>query len=491
MSVTFKRHYPLLILLIAAVLFFVLVLGDTRIIAYTTGTTDKAQAAGVNYDNNVALFDESIVHEITIIINPAEYEAMIQTYVETVAKDFFSADIVLDGVRINNVGIRLKGNSTLASIYGSREQGNSGPPMGEGGDQQPPPGFDGNRPPPPGDGPPPGGGPAPGGGALPEAETIPLDMRDTPYLIKFDQYEPGQRYQGYAEVAIRVRGHLEEDTAQMSSLLSRALFASAGLPVSQMAYAGVSLNGEDAHLYVIAEHVDDAYTQKHFPGSEGVLYKAQPQGNFEYHGEDPTAYAASFEQKTQINEADLAPLIDFIRFVSQATDDVFERDLPQYLDIDSFAVYLAINNLIVNMDSLGGNGNNYYLYYDLESGQFTVLVWDLNESLGQFWYSMTPSYTLDPYYESDHPWNHPLRARFLENERFRGLYESKYEALLEQMYAESFAVNTIERFTALFVRENASTNPFDQTIYNESVAHAHEFLSQRKAFLLSQPLLHE
>lgn len=485
MSIAFKRHYPLLLLLVGIVLFFVLALGDARIIAYTTGTTYIAQAAGVNYDNSVATFDESIVHEFTIIINRADYDTMIRTYVETGEKDFFSADMVIDGVRINNVGIRLKGNSTLEGIYGGGEQGHGGPPMGEGVDQQPPPEFDGKRPPPQ------RGRPPPGGGGLPPGGAIPLETRETPYLVKFDQYEPGQRYQGYAEIAIRVRGHLAEDAAQLSSLLSRALFASAGLPVSQMAYAGVSLNGEDASLYVIAEHVDELYTQKHFPGSEGVLYKAQPQGNFGYHGEDPTAYAASFEQKTQVNEADLAPLIDFIRFVAQATDEEFERDLPQYLDVDSFAAYLAINNLIVNMDSLGGNGNNYFLYYDLESGQFTVLVWDMNESLGQFWFSMTPNYELDPYYESDHPWNHPLRARFLENERFRRLYETKYEALFEQMYGEGFAANTVERFAALFGRENAHRDLLDQTIYDESVAHANELLSQRKAFLLSQPLLQE
>ena len=158
---------------------------------------------------------------------------------------------------------------------------------------------------------------------------------------------------------------------------------------------------------------------------------------------------------------------------------------------DSFAAYLAINNLIVNMDSLGGNGNNYFLYCDLESGQFTVLVWDMNESLGQFWFSMTPNYELDPYYESDHPWNHPLRPRFLEDERFRRLYETKYEALFEQMYGEGFAANTIERFAALFGRENAHRDLLDQQTYDGSIAYANELLSQRKAFLLSQPLLYE
>jgi len=487
MSIDFKRHYPLLILLIATTLFFVLALGDTRIIAYTTGTADMAQAEGINYENSIALFDESIVHEIDIIISPADYGTMIQTYVETGEKDFFSADVIIDGVRVSNVGIRLKGGSTLASIYRGGEQGNVAPPAGE----PPPPGDEEMRPPPQGG---PGASPLNGEMNQPPPNVsgegvtpfISPETREAPYLIKFDEYESGQSYQGYAEVAVRVRGHLEEDAAQFGSLLTRAIFAATDLPVSEMAYAGVRLNGGDEKQYLIAEHVDEIYTQKYV--GEGVLYKALPQGTFNYHGEDPIAYAEIFEQKTRVNEEDFAPLIEFIRFVNQASDEEFERDLHQYLDIDSFAAYLAINNLLVNMDSLGGNGNNYYLYYNLKSRQFTVLAWDLNESLGQFWFLQTPSYELDSYYESEHPWNHPLRARFLESEDFKELYETKYRAFFEQVYSEGFALETIVKFAALFGAENAARNLSEQNLYDESVAHAKEFLRQREAFLLSQPL---
>ena len=484
MNIKFKRHYPLLVLFVGFVLLFVLVFGDTRIIAYTTGTTDMAQVAGVNYDNSVDLFDDTVIHEIAIIMNPADYDTMIETYVETEKKDFFSADIVIDGVRINDVGIRLKGNSTLANLFGRGGPGNGEPPAGEESNQPPPPppGFDGNRPPPPGFG---GQTPPDFEGDMP----IPLETREIPFLIKFDEYELGQRYQGYAEIALRVRGHLEEDAALLSELLTCYLYDSVDLPVPQVAYAGISINGEAASLYVIAEHVDELYTEKHFPDSDGVLYKAQPQGNFHYHGQDPTGYATSFEQKTKVNDEDFAPLIDFIRFVNQATDEEFERDLPQYLDIDSFVTYLAINNLVVNMDSLGGNGNNYYLHYNLDSGQFTVLVWDMNESLGQFWFSSMPNYELDPYYESALPWNHPLKARFLENAQFRALYEETYKNLFEKIYSRDLVSDRIDQLSTLFGQENAQRNLFDQTTYDKSVAHANEFLSQRKAFLLALELL--
>jgi spore coat protein CotH len=57
-------------------------------------------------------------------------------------------------------------------------------------------------------------------------------------------------------------------------------------------------------------------------------------------------------------------------------------------------------------------------------------------------------------YESDHPPGNTPRVRFLENRRFRRLYETKYEVLFEQLYRRGFAASTIEQFSALFGREN-------------------------------------
>jgi spore coat protein CotH len=522
MSITFKRHYALLVLFAGVVLFFVLVFGDTRIIAYTTGNSDVAQIAVVNYDNGVDLFDDTMIHEIAIVMSPADYDTMIETYVETGEKDYFSADIIIDGVRVNNVGIRLKGNSTLFSLRPPGFEGNIPLPPGFDPDNLPP-GFDGKMPFDPHNLPPgfdgqmpfdPDNLPPGFDGQMPfDLENLPpgfeissfLKPQELPFLIKFDEYELGQRYQGYAEIALRVRGHSGDD-ALLSELLTCYLYDSAGQPAPQAAYAGISVNGEAASLYVVAEHIDELYVEKRFPGSDGVLYKAQLGGNFNYRGQDPTEYAQGFEQKTNVNDEDFAPLIEFIRFVNQATDEEFEQDLGKYLDVDSFATYLAINNLLVNMDSLGGNGNNYYLYYDLDSEQFTILVWDMNESFGQFWQSRDPNHTLDPFYgsvrqkDSDDffadlgikfQWNHPLKERFLASAPFRVLYKETYQSLFEAIYGEGLISVKIEQLSALFGQENASRDLFDQETYDAGVAHTNEFVSRREAFLLSLPLLRE
>jgi spore coat protein CotH len=77
------------------------------------------------------------------------------------------------------------------------------------------------------------------------------------------------------------------------------------------------------------------------------------------------------------------PLVAFLRFLSESDDATFASRLPDYLDVESFATYLATNNLLVNTDSMAGMGNNFYFYYDDILGHMTVLYWDGNESLSK------------------------------------------------------------------------------------------------------------
>ena len=119
---------------------------------------------------------------------------------------------------------------------------------------------------------------------------------------------------------------------------------------------------DDETLYVISELVNDEYLTEYFENDNGVLYKAELGSTLSYEGEDPSSYAESFTQQTRVSDADLAPLIEFIRFINQADDETFANELPNYLDVDAFATYLAFNVLLVNTDSLIGMNNNYYSY---------------------------------------------------------------------------------------------------------------------------------
>ena len=70
------------------------------------------------------------------------------------------------------------------------------------------------------------------------------------------------------------------------------------------------------------------------------------------------------------------------RDVGRVFVQIFDVALEQWLDIDAFATYLAMQDLIDNFDDIDGPGNNSYLFYDTATGEFTVVPWDHNLAFG-------------------------------------------------------------------------------------------------------------
>jgi spore coat protein CotH len=276
----------------------------------------------------------------------------------------------------------------------------------------------------------------------------------------------------------------------------------AGLPATATAYVGLQVNGKAEQLYTLSEVIDDpAYLKKNLPDASGVLYKAELNANMNYQGEDPSAYARSFTLETHKNDADLAPLIKFLKFISQSDDRTFEQQLPTYLDVDAFAAYLAVNNLLVNNDSMVGMGNNFYLYYDTGSQRFTVLMWDGNESLGKQNNmgrgSGIDSASFDIYYKNlggfpgggGRGGSNLLSTRFLANAAFKALYEQKLKLVYEKAFVSGAISRQIDAYTAVVRPAISARGLVNADSYEKAVASVRDFIARRQAYLATTPLL--
>ncbi|MDX9955120.1 MAG: CotH kinase family protein [Anaerolineae bacterium] len=547
MSLTFKRHYPLLLILLMVTLLLTAGLGNQRIIAYTVPGTLQAEAlavAGATTGNNAALFDDTLVHSIQVLMTDGDFEQMLTTYRETGAKEYFHADVMIDGVWVNNVGVRLKGNASLRTAVGGRmagEQpqfggmfgGREAPPdqdampegqqrMRPGGSRQPfqPEGTAEGQMPPEG-AVPEGQVPAWAGEEAPALENMPFqpggDFRggmeqvttevtvDTkiPLMLKFDEFVEGQTYQGYAYLALRTYG-TSTDAAMLQEPITNDAARAIGLPATLTAFAGVQINGGTVQLYSISQHIDAVYLQQHFTNAEGVLYKAELGSTLSYQGEDPSLYSQSFTQKTRVKDMDLAPLIAFMRFLSEADDATFAAELSQYLDVKALATYLALNNLLVNTDALVGMNNNYYLYYDDITQRFTLLMWDANESFGKLGMGGA-SATHDIYtglqansassmggrMRGGFGGSNILATRFLNTPEFMALYEQELQRLYQELFSSGFLVEHIEMYAALVHEANSDGQLTDPTAYEQDVSRMLIFVEQRQAYLAGLPLFSE
>jgi spore coat protein CotH len=288
-----------------------------------------------------ALFDASVVHDIEVSFDSDDYDAMIESYTATGEKEWIEASVVIDGATYERVGLRLKGNSSLAGLGG----GAFGRPAN--------------------------GGPGPGGASADEPE-------DLPWLIRLDEYVDGQDHQGYEDVVIRSNG----SETSLNEAVALDLLEEAGLASQDAVATSFQVNGGDETLRLAIENPDDdAWYEAAFDG-EGALYKGESSGDWSYRGDDPAAYEDVFDQEGGKDVADLTPLMDLLKFLNEADDATFAAELTDRLDVESFATYLAMMDLLDNFDDIDGPGNNAYLWYDPTTEMFTVVPWDMNLAFG-------------------------------------------------------------------------------------------------------------
>lgn len=302
--------------LLSAALFLGCSSGATIALSDATNADDAPVEIALT---DIALFDSSSVHDIDVSFDDDDYDDMIETFSTTGEKDWIEATVVIDGISYENAGLRLKGNSSLFSV-------------------------------------------------TPETSGSPEDL---PWLIRLDKYIDGQTHQGYGDIVIRSNS---TETA-LNEALAQEMLELTGLASQQAIATAFTVNGGDTELRLALEHPDEVWDEANF-GDDGLLYKADSEGDYSYRGDDPDAYIDVFDQKA--GDDDLEPLTEFLDFINNSDDATFAAELDEHLDTDAFATYLAYQDLIGNDDDINGRGNNSYLHYDAESERMTVVNWDLN-----------------------------------------------------------------------------------------------------------------
>ncbi|MFG3135979.1 CotH kinase family protein [Streptomyces sp. NPDC048211] len=394
--------------------------GDARISPYVTSASRvEADTITENVAGTVGLYDTAVRHSIQLEYNQTDFDKMMKEFKKDGTKDPIPADLTIDGVYLQDVGIRLKGNSTLRSLQG----GSGGMPGGgraaaagggEGGER---PGFpgageagEGMQPPggggqaaggqaaggqaaggqaaggqaageqPAGGGQAAGGqaagggaGQAAGGGGMTQYNLSADKPEELPWLIKIDEYVEGRAYQGEREISLRPGANAQ---VPVNEALALSLIDGTGEPAERYGFSTLKVNNRPTAVRLMVENPDTEYAEA--VEGESVVYKARAGGTFAYQGDDPSKYETSFRQLNKVGSQDLEPVMKLTKWVENSSDEEFTANLDEYVDVDSFAHYVATQNLLMNFDDMAGPGKNYLLGYDLNTKKFSVLGWDYN-----------------------------------------------------------------------------------------------------------------
>jgi spore coat protein CotH len=466
------RHYwKLLASCVATLVAFAVVFSTVRVAPLVT-SAGRENAGGVTTDiaGTVDLFDETKAHSIKLTFHDDDYQRVLDAFWDENEKEYLEADLTVDGTTIPSVGIRLKGNSTLQGLtrngvarqngFGGGRGGVQGAPREGGGFPGAPQGAGGAQ-----------GAPQGRGGGMGRTSLKTEEPQTLPWLIRFDEFVEGRRYQGHREIAVRVGG-MGGGAAVLNEAVSLDVLAAAGEITQRYAYTSFTVNGRPTTARLVVEHPDDEFagTVAESTGNSGVLYKSLASSQFTDQGDDPTAYADDFKQINAKGSQDLQPVIDLIRWVNTASDAEFDAGLDEHVDVEAFARYVATQNLLVNFDDMAGPGRNYYLWYDLETKRFTVIGWDYNLTLsGDATQDPAQSVSMGgggmrggfrPPEGMETPEGgapqrggfmsgHQLKERFLASAAWKDTYHRAYRELFNKIYGNAAALNKIKDITAV------------------------------------------
>ena len=264
------------------------------------------------------IFDDTKVHEVSLMMSAEDWQSILD---DSRGDEWRHATLTYDGVAVDNVGVRPSGES-------SRFAGN--PKMS--------------------------------------------------IRIKFDAFDGMGAFGGYE--GINVKGEYD-DGSMMRERLALFVFGQL-IPAPKTAHSRLVVNGDSRGVYTLRQDWDATSVAEHFSEPVGPLYRLRPFSEAEdpyiYMGDNPATYVPMpwdrhIKMAARGDEV-IAPFLQAIASNPSPLDSV--------ADIDELLSYLAASAIVMTTDGLVGNSGaaDHYEYFDPQSGKFSVLPWDPDNSFG-------------------------------------------------------------------------------------------------------------
>lgn len=338
------------------------------------------------------LYNPTSIKEIRLTFNRGDWDKYLDSAKKAGSETRLKGNLMLDGQRFENVGVRYKGNS---SYFGTRKKGNS----------------------------------------------------KLPFNIKLDKKQKlDDKYE-----TLKL-SNINRDPSFVREMLSYEI-VSTYMPAPQCNFAKVYVNDKYFGLYNNVEAINEKFLKNQF-GKKGWLVKCDPDWTAEepkncpkgdkaslmYLGEDSTCYRPFYEIDEDGNWKDF---INLTRILNLEPDKI-----ERVLNVDQVLWMLALNSVMVNLDSYTGLFSHNYYLYRIADGRFTPLMWDLNMSFGAFSMPNVEMTKLDPFfYISDT--KRPLISKLLTIPMYKKIYIAHVKTILNDWFYNGKYLNRAKEITQL------------------------------------------
>jgi spore coat protein H len=273
-------------------------------------------AVSADAQTETELFDDSRVHTLEVVMHSRDWDDLRANFR---SNDYYPADIIWNGLRMRNVGVRSRG---AGSRYAAK------------------PGLE----------------------------------------LTFDYYASRQRFLGLRALVL---DNLVTDPSMIREATAMALMRRLGVAAPREAPARVFVNGTYAGLYMMVEPVDTVFAERHFgTGGLLFEYRWTYSFYAGFPGEALEPYAVLFESRSAgvHSIAELyTPMRELFRTINQTPDGTFTQ-VDRYLQLDGFIRAIGASTFMSEWDGvLGYDGmNNFYLYR--VGDQARLIPWDRDQA---------------------------------------------------------------------------------------------------------------
>ena len=198
--------------------------------------------------------------------------------------------------------------------------------------------------------------------------------------LAFDHADKKQNLHGVRNLDLL---NCHDDPSSLREAL-HGFIANQFFPAQRVCLVRVVINGEDHGIYSAVQQFDREFLQDHFGTTKGDRFKVPPDfsgnGGLKWLGDDPKAYARSYQLKSNESPAAWQGLVDLCAVLEQTPTEKLETILPQHLDVDGALWFLAVDNALGDDDGYEARASDYLLYRD-PKGRFHTIPRDNNEVL--------------------------------------------------------------------------------------------------------------
>lgn len=260
--------------------------------------------------------------------------------------------------------------------------------------------------------------------------------------LDFRQYG-GKKFFEYKKFNLKANVN---DPSVVREALTLQQYRELGVPAARTHHTKLYINEEYMGIYLNIEQVDDVFLTMRFGQSTGYMYKCNWGANLS--STSQVFDVALFESEINKSTDTRAEMSHFVQVLNETSDANFVTEIEKVFEVDSYLRELAVEALVGHWDGYSFNQNNFYLYYNGQTGKVQFLPYDVDNTWGIDWIGQDwGKYNLNSWVMPGQP--RPLTNRILAVPAYRQLYKAYLKELFETTFNHSFVDPQLAAFQTL------------------------------------------